>query len=338
MPSSYSENTFRYYIASMRGCLDCSVYRLNIKKGHMLILLKLIWTSLVSLNANLSFPRCWKLLVLFTMAVKMLLLSLTSQNVAMYHILQCIQASYSAVSQFLDDLLLVDSCPFESCCSIQRPCPTACSAWMFLWWTIQLVRGPILAWSHAGWCAPDTWMEAETRAMWIITCFFFFIVAAFFATFSMKCRLSLHNPISLCWSGWLRQPPGVLWRGPWPGVMGSRMCGGRLPRGLRQGVWVPLLDRRRPQSKLLKKFPVFHLLPASVFHHLHPQRQPLVYLLSGVLDKHTSQNVDNKINTSWVQPHFSSFLFVFSFFWKEDNKSAWQNNIQKVQSFSYIFV
>lgn len=152
----------------------------------------------------------------------------------------------------------------------------------------------------------------------------------------MKRHLPLHSLISLCWSGWLRQPPGVLWRGPRSGVMGSRMCGARLPRGLRQGVWVPLLDQRRPQGKLLKKFPILRSLPISLFHHLRPQRRPLVYLLSGVIDKHTSQNVDSKINTSWYILIF--LLFVFSFFWKEDNKPAWQNNTQEAQTISYLFV
>lgn len=83
-----------------------------------------------------------------------------------------VKISGIAVSRLLAD---IDSCPFECSRSIQRPCPPACSAWMFQWWMIQPVREPILAWSHAGWCAPDTWMEAETRAMWIIIFPFFYV-------------------------------------------------------------------------------------------------------------------------------------------------------------------
>lgn len=148
--------------------------------------------------------------------------------------------------------------------SIQRPCPPACSAWMFLWWTMQTVRGPILAWSPAGWCAPDTWMEAETRAMWIIL--FLFVP---FNSFVYSCSFLLWqcfrwntagqftNEPSSVWSGWLWQPLGVLGRGARPGVMGSRVCTAGLPWGLCQGVRVPLLDRRRSQSQPLKKFPIF---------------------------------------------------------------------------------
>lgn len=29
------------------------------------------------------------------------------------------------------------------------------------------VRIPIQAWSHAGWCVPDSWMEAKMHAMWV---------------------------------------------------------------------------------------------------------------------------------------------------------------------------
>lgn len=153
------------------------------------------------------------------------------------------------------------------------------------------------------------------------------------AMFSMKCGWPIHKMVFLCCSGWLWQPPGVLWRGPRPGVMGSRMCTAWLPWGLCQGVWVPLLDQRRPQSQPLRKFPVFCSLSISLFHHLSPLRQRLVYFLTGVIDKHTSPNVDNKINTSWYILSLCICLFIF--FVKEqqakkknsNNKPVVENNI-----------
>lgn len=57
---------------------------------------------------------------------------------------------------------------------------------------------------------------------------------------------------SICLTGRLRQPPGMFWRSPWTGVMGSGMCPSRLSRSLRQSLWIPLLDWRSPTNLLLK--------------------------------------------------------------------------------------
>lgn len=59
-----------------------------------------------------------------------------------------------------------------------------------------------------------------------------------------------HTP-SMCLTGRLRQPPGVLRRSPRPGVVGSGVRPSQLPRSLRQSVWIPLLDRWRPTNLLL---------------------------------------------------------------------------------------
>lgn len=70
--------------------------------------------------------------------------------------------------------------------------------------------------------------------------------------------LSLHTcSHSGFFSGWLRQPSGVSWRGLRPGVMGSGMCRAQLPRGLCQSVRVPLLDWWRCDSLFLKTLHVF---------------------------------------------------------------------------------
>lgn len=99
--------------------------------------------------------------------------------------LHYIQEYYSVALQFFNLLLVLILVPFEFSRSFQSPCPPACSAWMFLLWTMQPVRGPILAWSPAGWCALDTWMEAETRAMWIIL--FLFVPIYFLSRVAAFC-------------------------------------------------------------------------------------------------------------------------------------------------------
>lgn len=138
---------------------------------------------------------------------------------------------------------------------------------------------------------------------------------------------SIHNIIFLCWSGWLWQPAGVLRRGPRPGVMGSRMCAAWLPWGLCQGVRVPLLDRRRPQSQCLREFPDFCSLSISPFLYWHPPGQPLVHFLTDVRDQHTKQH---KINQSCFI--LTLFICLFIILNRKTTNLSWQNNIQDLQA------
>lgn len=195
-------------------------------------------------------------------------------------------------------LLIVkyDSGLSEYSCCTQSPCPPACSAWTHPSWTMMSVKTPILAWSHAEWCVPDTWTVAETHAMWVFSspffCFFFYTkclqrphkitAPCLRVTWNTVYQLEL---IPLCLSGWLWQPSGVFRSGPRPGVMGSRMCPAWLPWSLRQSVWVPLLDWGCLCSQPLKKPPPRPLFgsPNSLYHHLCSQRPALFSFLSGVL-------------------------------------------------------
>lgn len=98
-------------------------------------------------------------------------------------------------------------------------------------------------------------------------------------TFSQMCVcVRINHMLTHCVSspGWLWQPSGVWGRGARPGVMGSGMCRAKLPRGLRQTVWVPLLVWRGPGSQSLKKLPVYFLHFSHWFTAL-----VFIFLLSG---------------------------------------------------------
>lgn len=80
-------------------------------------------------------------------------------------------------------------------------------------------------------------------------------------------------------SGGLRQPSGVCWRTPGPGVMGSGMCPTELPCRLRQVVRVPALDSRRSGSQRLKKVFPPHFIQLA-FLLPSPTKSPLIPIFS----------------------------------------------------------
>lgn len=110
---------------------------------------------------------------------------------------------------------------------------------------------PILEWSHAGWCVPDTWMEAEMHAMWVSEQ----RPTDLHLWMTYLC-ISSHLP-SMLLIGRLWQPSGLRGRSPRPCVMGSGLRSAQLSWRLCQSVWVPLLDRGHSGSLSLNKWPIF---------------------------------------------------------------------------------
>lgn len=156
--------------------------------------------------------------------------------------------------------------------SKQYSCHFVFSVLMSQLWVRRSVRCLILVCWLVECCVLAIKREARMPALYVITVLLQYKKSTW-------CQTSFNQFNFLLWMwSWVslserfRQSIGVLWRGAWAGVLGSRLWAARLSRGLCQSVWVPLLDQRRHGRKSLKFLSVFQLVsnPYTFSPMCHP--------------------------------------------------------------------